>query len=118
MSDEFIIHRGVVVEKDEILDKIVRIRKSIKHPKVAIDLINQLRFEYNYDMDCDYKLNTIKMHLIQNKIVEAHKLLDIIRNDMFKKYSGQKLIENRIKNNKDIGDLNEIPYDLLAIKLF
>lgn len=100
--------------EDEQLAKIIRIARAFKNNNaiVLIRYISQFRMEYP-DFEFDTEINIARMHLSVNKIEKADEIIKRIRNTLFLKLVGIQYIKNRIDTNKDIGDLDIIPLDVL-----
>lgn len=110
--EDFIIHRAPKQNKDNVIQQLVNMKRSINNKKQVLKLISQFRCE-NPDFEFDTQLNIIKLLVNTNKLVEAASHLHHIKSTLFKRFSSNTLLYNRLRKSINIGSLDKLPTDVL-----
>jgi hypothetical protein len=117
--DEFVIHRGKPIVKDDIVAKVASIKRLIVRGNVveAVRKIVQFRGMYT-DFEFDIKMNCAKLCLDQGNKEQALAYLEEIRKKTFDKFIGEKWIAGRaLTGDTDIGALDVLPKDVMRLVL-
>ena len=110
-DDDFVIHRRKPKIKDDTIASIVRIKRYIKHndTRSATKAIDNFTPGFEFE----HELFIAKRYISLGDLQKGLDVVESVRKTLFARYIGAIYLAKRVIHGNEIGDLHQLPNDIL-----